>query len=460
MKIRSLPKHIQIVIVYIILAALWVLVTDQLIGRLTDNPQLLLRIEGYEGLAFVAITAVFLYFERKGSDRASQRNAERFRIMAEFTYDWEYWLDTDGHFNYVSPSCQRITGYSVKEFLRDPGLLKTIIHPEDHGLFATHLKEECVEEYPSSIEFRIIDRKGEERWIGHVCQRVYGSRGNPLGIRASNRDITERKKYQQAERLKLEELAQADKMITLGTLVSGVAHEINNPTHFITLNTPLLRETWNGSRPILDSYYQQNGEFHVGRFKYSVLKDRVDQLLDGVDEGAKRIQRIVNNLKDYARPDPSDMNQTVDMNRVIQNAITLLSNSIKNQTNRFVVRLAESLPKIRGSSQKLEQVLINLIQNALESLEGKAKAVSVVSRVDAADHNVVIEVRDEGCGMEQEVLRRILDPFFTTKRCTGGTGLGLPIAARIVQDHHGQLTFTSTVGEGTAALLSLKPAAE
>ncbi|MBN2552538.1 MAG: PAS domain S-box protein [Spirochaetales bacterium] len=460
MKTRSLPKHIQVVLIYVFLAALWVLVTDYLIARLIENPELLVSMEGYKGFAFIVITAVFLYFERMGSDRALQRNAERFRVMAEFTYDWEYWLGTDGHFKYVSPSCRRITGYTAEEFLRDPGLLENIIHPEDHELFVEHLKEEHVEEYPSSIEFRIINRKGEEHWIGHVCQRVYGNRGDALGIRASNRDITRRRKYQESELMKIEELAQAEKMITLGTLVSGVAHEINNPTHFIALNTPLLRETWHGTRPILDSYYRQNGEFRVGRFKYSLLKDRVDQLLDGVDEGARRIQRIVNSLKDYARPDPSDMNQIVDINEVIQNAITLLANPIENQTNRFSANLAESLPRIRGSSQKLEQVLINLIQNALESLEAKDKSVSVSSGVDALNHRVIIEVKDEGCGMEDKTLRRVLDPFYTTKRSKGGTGLGLAIAARIAQDHGGQLTFTSEVGKGTTALLTLNPMPE
>jgi C4-dicarboxylate-specific signal transduction histidine kinase len=115
---------------------------------------------------------------------------------------------------------------------------------------------------------------------------------------------------------------------------------------------------------------------------------------------------------------------------VIANASTLLANPKKNQMNRFSTNLEKSLPRIRGTSQKPEQVFINLMQNALESLESKDKTVSVGSGFDTANHLIFIEVRDEGCGMEDKILRRVLDPFYATKRSKGGTGLGLAIAAR------------------------------
>jgi C4-dicarboxylate-specific signal transduction histidine kinase len=289
-----------------------------------------------------------------------------------------------------------------------------------------------------------------------VCQRVYDEQNNTLGIRVSNRDLTAQKKLQEQEKLQIEELAHADKMITLGALVAGVAHEINNPTNFITLNTPLIRESWKGACPILDDYYQREGEFYVGRFKYSVLRERMDGLLDGVSEGAKRIKRIVTSLKDYARPDPSDMNQMVDINQVIQNAITLMSNPIKKRTDHFHTDLYEPIPKCTGSSQKLEQVMINLIQNSLDSLADNEKAVFVSSRYNAPNKLVIVEVRDEGCGIDPELLPRIMDPFFTMKRSAGGTGLGLPIADRIMKDHGGKLVFSSVPDSGTTARLEIK----
>jgi C4-dicarboxylate-specific signal transduction histidine kinase len=177
----------------------------------------------------------------------------------------------------------------------------------------------------------------------------------------------------------------------------------------------------------------------------------MDQLLEGVAEGAERITRIVAHLKDFARPDPSDMHQAVEINRVIHDAITLLRNPIEKRTKHFHVRCDETIPALLGSSQKLEQVMINLIQNSLEALADESRAVSVSSRYDETQHTIVIEVKDEGCGIAEELLPRILDPFFTTKRTSGGTGLGLPIVARIVKDHGGKLTFSSEVGTGTVA---------
>ena len=117
---------------------------------------------------------------------------ERFRTVADFTYDWEYWVDPDRNYVYISPSCKRVTGYSPDEFLKDPGLMERIIHPGDRKVVSRHLQEELKPGKMFSIDFRIISRDKEERWISHVCQPVYSIEGNFLGRRVSNRDITER----------------------------------------------------------------------------------------------------------------------------------------------------------------------------------------------------------------------------------------------------------------------------
>jgi PAS domain S-box-containing protein len=128
-----------------------------------------------------------------------QESEKRYRTVADFTYDWELWIGPDGRFLYVSPSCERITGYPAEEFLSDPGLVEKITHPDDRALVAGHyrdvLKGGCD---PCALDFRIITRTGEERWINHFCQGVYSSDGNWLGRRASNRDITDRKRAEEA----------------------------------------------------------------------------------------------------------------------------------------------------------------------------------------------------------------------------------------------------------------------
>jgi PAS domain S-box-containing protein len=454
--LQRVPKHVQIVILYLLFGGLWVFLVDFLIIRFTANPDLRFNLENYGGLLFVAVTAVLLYYERRQAVEQQLRMERRFRTMADFTYDWGYWLGQDGRFNYISPSCERITGYTAEEFNSNPELLGAIVHPGESEEVIRHLAGEPTGTESTQMEFRILTKSGEERWISHACRWVEDQEGNRLGTRASNRDITAHKHYAEQERLHMEELAQADKMITLGTLVSGVAHEINNPTNFISLNTPLLREMWTGARPVLDAYHRDKGEFFVGRFRYSLLRDRMDELLDGVSEGAERIKHIVKNLKDFARPDPSTMEQQVDINRVVANAVALLANLIRKHTYHFQVRYARSLPEIIGSSQKLEQVMVNLIQNALEALPDPSREVQVSTRYDRRRGAIVLQIRDQGRGIPSELLPRITDPFYTSRRLEGGTGLGLSIAERIVKAHDGELSFSSRDGKGTTVRVTLK----
>jgi len=119
---------------------------------------------------------------------------EKYRTVADFTYDWEYWINNKGGYNYVSPSCYRITGYHASEFIDDQALMERIVHPDDRRLFRHHVYHQLQERKPCEIEFRILRKDGAERWIAHACQPVYGTNGEFLGKRGSNRDITEKVK--------------------------------------------------------------------------------------------------------------------------------------------------------------------------------------------------------------------------------------------------------------------------
>jgi len=137
--------------------------------------------------------------EHKRVEEALYESEERLRMVADFTYDWEYWIDPKGRHVYVSPSCERITGYAVDEFSQEPGLLETITHPDDREIVSRHLHEELESEKVLHLEFQIITRSGQQRWISHYCQPVYRAE-RFLGRRASNRDITLRKQADEALR--------------------------------------------------------------------------------------------------------------------------------------------------------------------------------------------------------------------------------------------------------------------
>ncbi|MBC8391248.1 MAG: PAS domain S-box protein, partial [Deltaproteobacteria bacterium] len=255
-------------------------------------------------------------------------------------------------------------------------------------------------------------------------------------------DITEEKKMER-------ELIQADKMISLGVLVSGVAHEINNPNNFIMLNTPLLLEAWEAVVPILEKYYEENGDFSMAGLSYSEMRGEVPILFKGIEDGSSRIKHIVEDLKDYSRQDIAEMDQTVDLNKVIETALSLVGNLIKRSTRKFRLNCQKNLPLIKGNLQKLEQVVINLIQNACHALSGTEEGIFVTASFDEEKDGVVIEVRDEGRGIPDELLPRIMDPFFTTKRDQGGTGLGLSVSSKIVKEHGGTIDVKSERGKGS-----------
>jgi polar amino acid transport system substrate-binding protein len=252
-----------------------------------------------------------------------------------------------------------------------------------------------------------------------------------------------------------QQLMQAGKMVALGTLVSSVAHEINNPNNFIMLNAPLLKEAWQYVLPILEDYYEKNKDFTIGGMRYPEMRDRIPRLLSGITDGSKRIQQIVEDLRDFVRRDASDMNQSVDVNNVLRSAISLLSTMITKSTSHFSVNYGEKLPLLKGNFHRLEQVVINLIQNACHALPDTRKGLSLATSYRENMNSIVLKVQDEGIGIPSEVLPHITDPFFTTKSDSGGIGLGLSISSRIIKEHGGTLTFSSEPGKGTKAEIIL-----
>jgi|GEM_PF-381208 len=138
--------------------------------------------------------------EKRRAQAALLEAADRFRIVADFTYNWEYWRSPDNRLLYVSPSCERITGYTREEFIQDPGLLTRIVHPDDRERVATHMREDLLHSGSCALEFRIVRRNGEERWISHTCQAVVTAQGRPMGRRSSNHDITGRRHAENALR--------------------------------------------------------------------------------------------------------------------------------------------------------------------------------------------------------------------------------------------------------------------
>jgi polar amino acid transport system substrate-binding protein len=256
-------------------------------------------------------------------------------------------------------------------------------------------------------------------------------------------------------RLNQQQLVQADKMAALGILVSGVAHEINNPNGLILLNMPILREVYADAAEVLEAHYREHGDFPLGGLSYSRMRGEVPLMLDEMNEGAKRIKRIVEDLKDFARRDDAAGTELIDVNVVAQAAVRLVDPSIRKATSRFSAHYAEELPRVRGNAQRIEQVIVNLVLNACQALSDTQRGITLATSHDRERGCVLVRVADEGIGIAAEHLPHLTDPFFTTKREDGGTGLGLSVSAGIIKEHGGSLTFASAPDAGTTVTLAL-----
>ncbi len=267
------------------------------------------------------------------------------------------------------------------------------------------------------------------------------------------RDITAKVRMEEEARRIQSQLIHANKMTSLGTLVSGVAHEISNPNSFILHNTRSLTKIWKDVAEILAPYYSSKEGVKLGSISFSELKTLVPDLLNGINEGSVRINNIVENLSDFVRPQKTCMDEMVNVNTVVMTSRSILDNHIKKFTNNFHVKCADNIPPVRGSSQKIEQVVINIIMNALQALPDKESGIRISTSHDERTNNVVIKVQDEGTGMPYDILDRITEPFFTTKLDSGGTGLGLSISYALVKEHKGTLSFKSKKGKGTTVYI-------
>ncbi len=255
------------------------------------------------------------------------------------------------------------------------------------------------------------------------------------------------------------QLIQANKMTALGTLVSGVAHEINNPNQVILMNAGVIAGAWDDAVGILDSHHQEVTEFSLAGLPYLEMRDTLSELVRQVGDGSRRIERILSDLRDFARPG-TKTNETFQLNDVVDHALRLLSYVIRKRTDCFQVRLAERLPCLRGNSQHVEQVVVNLVMNALEALPRRDRSVVVTTRFKPQQRVVSLDVRDEGIGIPREHISRLGEPFFTTKEASGGTGLGLAITSSLIQSHKARISFSSEPGKGTCATVTFPCAAD
>lgn len=375
--------------------------------------------------------------ERRRAEEALRESKERYHRITEAITDYIYTvLVQDGrpHETIHGPACVAVTGYAAEEFKGDPYLWINMVHEEDRKALEEQVAGILSGVKVGPLEHRIIRKDGVLRWVRNTPVPHYDSQGRLLSYDGLIQDITERKEQEAREEELKQQLGQAERLASIGTLAGGIAHHFNNLLTGMMGHTELLLMDTDRSAP-----------------RYASLQWIMD--------AGRRAADLVKKLLTFSRQEkylPTAMN----LNTAVDDAIALLRRTLPEHI-AFEVKSSPDLRRVLADPVQMEQILMNLCVNARDAMpEGGTLTVEtanvMLSEEDCQPYPgrepgayVRLSVADTGVGMDQEIQQRIFDPFFTTKGVGEGTGLGLSTVYGIVQDHKGIIDLQSRAGVGT-----------
>lgn len=358
--------------------------------------------------------------------------------------------DLSGRFQGINDRALTGYGYSRQELWRMT--LQDLCAPESRQSLVQHLKN--IQQVTEVTFDAVHMRKDGSRFSVTVFAQSLVCQDTVL-LHYRVREQTAQQRLAAQVRQQDQQLLQIDKIAALSTLVSGIAHEINNPVNLIQLNGQLLAEIWGNAIEFFNHMDNFSETPLLGELSNQEARDAVPALLDGIIQGAHDVEKVVTDLKAYVRPIDATLYGVFELNDAVQRALNLLSHVIKKSTADFQVDLQTPLPPLQGDRRSIEQVVVNLVLNALESLPNESSSVYLTTRWHPDTAKIELQLQDQGSGIAPEYLDRVCEPFFTTKQDCGGTGLGLFVAYKLIRAQGGALSFHSQLGVGTTVQVTL-----
>jgi PAS domain S-box-containing protein len=373
------------------------------------------------------------------ANKALKETTDQLSLVLEFLPIISYTCNTDENLTitFVSNRIKEITGYAPAQFTENHLFWQEHIHPEDQEHVLKKLKS-ATKKGTQKFEYRFQTADGSYRWISDHRRLIKpGNRSRSYMVGAWQ-DITEDKRIRQEAEFHLQQMIQSHKLKALGEVVTGVAHEINNPVSFIANNITLLEEMWTAVEPILASDGASNPDWGDKGIGYVEVCTNMKEIIEEFKIASQRIKRVIAGLKEFSRTDETVEKKPVKIEEIIHGVLIIVGAQVRKTVSRIDLYIDSNLPIIRGHFQKIEQVIANLLINAHQSITPDRKGKIIITARSIERLNaILIEIEDNGIGMEKEVIDHIFEPFFTTRRDREGTGLGLSISYGLIKEHRG-----------------------
>ena len=344
--------------------------------------------------------------------RMVEASESKYRLIAENTSDLIMVMDKEHSLTYFSPSHEIVLGYQCCEL--EAVKLCRFIHPNDVEMFKSTLDRMFENKESESFEFRLSHKNGHWIEFESRCVPVKEHHGDTEHIVIISRDISERKKAEEI-------LLQSEKLSIVGELAAGVAHEIRNPLTTI--------------KGFLQLYKWEN---------------RADEINDLLLSELARIETITSEMLTLGKPQAVQLHHT-NLKELVENTLELLSPQALLQNIQFKLYVEEELFDITGEKNQLKQVFLNVLKNAIEAMPDGGNIHISLQKGELGE--CILSVQDEGCGIPEELLPRLGEPFYSLKE--KGTGLGLMICNKIIKQHHGSITYQSKAQQGTLVEIKL-----
>jgi len=370
--------------------------------------------------------------ERVEAELSLQRSESKFRTLIERSPTSTF-VHSNEAISYANPAMVVMLGYETAEQLTAKRVLD-LIHPDDRGLVMQRMGETERFGRSQQAEVRMLRRDGSVVVVEAEGMRLEFD-GKPAHL-VLGRDVSERREM-------FARMALADRMLSVGTLAAGVAHEINNPLAYVISNLEILANELSDDR------------------SSRLDRAQIAAVLADARDGATRVSAIVRDLRALSRQG-DELSGPVDVLAVLASSIKMAHNEVRHRAP-IVESYSRPLPYVRANASRLGQVFLNLLLNAAQAIvEGHAESneIRVRARTINDGRQVCVEVEDTGVGMSPAVQQRIFDPFFTTKPVNVGTGLGLSISHQIIESIGGEISVTSAPGRGSTFRVTLPVAAE